>query len=373
VALAFSTADLARLEHANRALLGPLAAPDAEGWLREVGHAVREVVGGAHVVLCAPGGPSGIYSDDAPDTAAVCMSYVSAVSEEGYRFSDPIIEAWHAMRHGTGLEAFSWDLNERMVTEAGYRPADSPIISDGLFGRGHRDFAGLFKTTADGDAMVWVLGRERGALRFGEATPAALQSLVPAFRAGLDALARFGAQRAALDVVSEPLVAVDADGRELHRNAALTALLAADPEAAVVEAALWRLACDLRRLAFPRRAESAARLSPLQREAATTRGRYRLSAALLPPGALGVDEAALVTVAADLAPALPPADAVRERTGLTRREAEVALLVAEGLTNAEIADRLFIAPGTAKVHVERVLGKLGVPSRAAVAARILQP
>ncbi|HET7702817.1 MAG TPA: AAA family ATPase [Candidatus Limnocylindrales bacterium] len=53
---------------------------------------------------------------------------------------------------------------------------------------------------------------------------------------------------------------------------------------------------------------------------------------------------------------------------LTVREFEVARLIAEGLTNGQIADRLDIAPKTASSHVEHILAKLGVTRRAEVAA-----
>ena len=53
---------------------------------------------------------------------------------------------------------------------------------------------------------------------------------------------------------------------------------------------------------------------------------------------------------------------------LTAREFEVARLIADGLTNAEIAGRLDIAPKTASAHVEHILAKLGVTRRAEVAA-----
>ena len=53
---------------------------------------------------------------------------------------------------------------------------------------------------------------------------------------------------------------------------------------------------------------------------------------------------------------------------LTPREREVVALLAEGLTNAQLAERLYISPRTAAVHVSNVLAKLGMASRTEVAA-----
>jgi DNA-binding NarL/FixJ family response regulator len=51
--------------------------------------------------------------------------------------------------------------------------------------------------------------------------------------------------------------------------------------------------------------------------------------------------------------------------GLTAREVEVLRLVAEGLTDAQVAERLVLSPRTVSQHLRSVYNKLGVSSRAA--------
>lgn len=59
-------------------------------------------------------------------------------------------------------------------------------------------------------------------------------------------------------------------------------------------------------------------------------------------------------------------------TALTPRELEVLQLLAEGLTNHEIGDRLRISPRTVKTHVQNIVGKLEVPHRTGAVAQGLR-
>ncbi|WP_405614748.1 response regulator transcription factor [Streptomyces sp. NBC_01511] len=68
-----------------------------------------------------------------------------------------------------------------------------------------------------------------------------------------------------------------------------------------------------------------------------------------------------------LAPAATPA-APTAPSPLTAREQEIARLVADGLTNAEIGGKLFISAGTAKTHIANVQAKLKARNRVGIAA-----
>ncbi len=90
----------------------------------------------------------------------------------------------------------------------------------------------------------------------------------------------------------------------------------------------------------------------------------KLGAGLVVRQAQGlIDRAGLVDGAAGAPPSGSGTDA------LTARERQVLALVAEGLTNGQIAERLFISAKTVSVHVSAILRKLGVATRTEAALR----
>lgn len=81
--------------------------------------------------------------------------------------------------------------------------------------------------------------------------------------------------------------------------------------------------------------------------------------------------AAVAALAADVRRVLDDTE-LRERFGLTARQVSVARLMAEGCTNAELAQRLGLSFFTARNHAEQVMLKIGVSNRSAVASMLLE-
>jgi ATP/maltotriose-dependent transcriptional regulator MalT len=133
----------------------------------------------------------------------------------------------------------------------------------------------------------------------------------------------------------------------------------------------------------PLLAEVAASFAPLLRqagEAAWSAEVERLGAGTPPLGATrqtadrllawwwpGEPARTLEEALASLTPPAAPAPAARAGfpAGLTAREVEVLRLVAQGLTDAQVADRLVLSPRTVSTHLTSIYGKLQVSSRAA--------
>jgi DNA-binding NarL/FixJ family response regulator len=104
----------------------------------------------------------------------------------------------------------------------------------------------------------------------------------------------------------------------------------------------------------------------LTKDAARDDIRRAVEAAAAGQAVLDPSVQAALLKAAQQGVARPPASAVPP-DGLTEREAEVLALIASGLSNHEIAERLFVAETTVKTHVNRIFAKTGSRDRAQAA------
>ena len=204
---------------------------------------------------------------------------------------------------------------------------------------------------------------------------AALRAIATAFRAGVAAWTGASAASSAvsrmLDSLAEPALMFDVTGTLTHANPAAGQLRAsADATRLHSEAQCiaWKIGASARRRGGPLAPTSRCDARPEHQIARQVRiggTVYHLRGLLVGEQLLAQAPAVLVTIAASTSEPLSD-DALRMEFNLTAREIQVARLIAEGLSNNEIAARLGVKFFTARNHVERTLAKLGVPSRTRV-------
>jgi DNA-binding CsgD family transcriptional regulator len=207
---------------------------------------------------------------------------------------------------------------------------------------------------------------------FGEREVQLLRLLYPAFNAGVRSALLFQSQAQNLTEtfgwLEHPAMVAHSNGHVVHVSAPLEALCAEDPQADVIKAAVCNA---IRELAIQRGVTLVDRAKgAVTREVATTAGRYRVSACRFGERVAG-HAGYIVAGVQRLSARVPSVEQLQERFGLTPAESRVARLIAEGLSNKEIAARLEVTAHTANRHTEKVLLKLGAKSRTEAAARIL--
>lgn len=190
-------------------------------------------------------------------------------------------------------------------------------------------------------------------------------TILPGCPAGRDIIASF-------DRLDLPAALVDARGRVRESTARLRALLRADAELLDLFGVPGRLLQYSRVLPV---ADAGTSSPPIVRcrhsRVSTAAGRYVLRAACM-ADVTGLP-LCVVLVSAETAAAaeLPRTEALVAAYRLTTREAEVALLLAEGASDRDVARGLNISPHTARKHTEHILHKMGMNSRKALGWRLL--
>jgi len=181
-------------------------------------------------------------------------------------------------------------------------------------------------------------------------------------------------QRRLLDALARPILVAKANGLVVHQTPALRHCLMRSSISErrrledELELAVARLSRRLRTLGAFRKDE---RPVVLRRELATQRSSYWLRGVYLPADVMPGEGTGILVELERMGTHRLGAEDLQPRFGLTPREAEVACLVARGLSDQAVATRLCISLRTAEHHTERVLRKLGVASRAALAALLM--
>jgi DNA-binding CsgD family transcriptional regulator len=191
-------------------------------------------------------------------------------------------------------------------------------------------------------------------------------SLRCALLGGLVTLHRLHAWRSTLgqafDDVETGLVIFGIDGLvEVARNARLNELMRQEPARDQLLAYIIRQA---------RRTASTESLREDAGEVEVAGGIYRLVASRAAAGTL-LPEAGVLVLVDRLSPGLPTTQELRVAFGLRGREPQIALLAAEGLSNAAIAQRLRLSAHTVRHYLERVLLRLGLHTRKALALHLM--
>ena len=363
---ATGTDQLHALQQALHTLLAPLEYPDWQTWQVDVHGRLLALTGADALCVFTPlaTGPAAWYAPHLSD-AELARYAVRAAADRTW---DVIEDGYAALGRDVAHED---ELLPRaaLETSAFYHEFLRPnrildIVTAGAAFGGAQP------------ARLHFSNRRRRSAAEAAARRALVQTVLPAFRAGLAIWHQLGERRAQLagmlDTLGDAVLLYDPSGALVHANPAAARLLEG-PDAARLrteaQSAAWAVTAVARRAGRgPAGAAATVTTAGAATRSVRTSGRVlQLRAALAPAWVLGREPGVLVTVDVST-PRAPDEAELRARYGLTARELEVARLVAEGLSNIAIAERLGVSFFTARNHVERLLAKLGADSRARAGA-----
>jgi DNA-binding CsgD family transcriptional regulator len=375
--LGLSTSEVTQLQAALKTLLSPLDFESLGAWRAEARKAIGALIRAETSVSFLPIEGETPYQADRQIDLAHYAEHFHTMDKTTryYRATGTHAFTWQTMRptyerpdRAAWLKSEfynDWVRPQRLCQPCGLiavrLPAELPCPP-------FESFSGL--------AGLWFYWDRDGPAATGERELTILQVLLPAFEAGLHLVVRCAQERQrvahVLATLGEGAMLVHASGRVLYENPALQRMLAQDAEERRLLVECTRMGRVVLALAGRRGAKSHAQeiVAPGEQRLRTAAGSYRVRGTLLGPGVLGSGPMALVVLERTTPETLAFTD-LHDRYQLTQREAAVSRLLAQGHTNAEVARLLGISIHTARRHAERVLMKLGVHSRAAVAGKLV--
>lgn len=364
MSIRFSAEDLATLTRVTRHLLSPLDFPTVDGWRAAIIRELRVLLraDSAGFLLPVTEGLA-LYSEE-HDPAALAL--FPELTPPGLSDGTPIwaraIELGvTTLREGYGEEYDSYlksAYHNEFVTPN--RAFDTLSASFALGAAGPKSAASL---------QFWHSHPTRRC--FGLREVMLLRHLRPAFIAGVQAELALRSGCAdlleMLDSLRQPALVGDISGKVVHQTPALGSILDVEPDRDRLRSALLDLLS---------RAGALARGSDLRGSVGDLRaldarvGRYHARVCFYGRSNLSSRTLVIITLESMIPPMIRVED-LRERFGLTLAQVRVAILIARGKPNVEIARELFISPHTAKRHTEHVMQKLGAKARAEVASLVM--
>jgi DNA-binding CsgD family transcriptional regulator len=358
MALRLSSADIAALEHANTVLLAPFAYGNGESWRIAAGRAVETCLGGDASAFVLPGGDP--YFAATPDVLRALQAILPP--------PDWIIRGLTVRRRQLGLDVIGWD--DAFDSDAVKRTSFYNDIArpQGLLA----PLMMVTDTAADVvPATISVyFTDERSAQRHAHRGKQLLQLLFPAFSAGLKNYVGLRRHCAALTALAEDaafgVLFFDSRGYPGRENDSFQRLMAGDPERDRVRAE----AAHMVRKILGITALSTGRMQRRANSEVRTRvARYRILVTFLELQS-SADSGKAIALVERLEEKHIDAGELSARFSLTQREIEASQLLRKGLSSRQIASQLGISVNTARRHIESVLLKLDVHSRAAAAAKL---
>jgi DNA-binding CsgD family transcriptional regulator len=369
MSLVLSSVDTARFRAASETLLSPLECADIDAWAVEVLRRICELFRCDRAQLLIPrddGLPMMWTESIRPEASAMLREVFVGVEPGLFVLTVPELNRSHRGYQAAGIRVLNHAIDER-VAGAGPRSPDfgAFLVSERL--AYYRDPRPLPL-----GAAVLTLGFSRPADDpFGEEQAAELSALLmPALSAGAKMLLRLHATRTAvitaIDELGRAVALIEPRDAELYRSRRLGELLVSEPQAEALLVTMRALARDVFGLrCVTTKTMAAARSSFGAREFRGARGLYRLRAVFMPAEGESTAPAILVEVER-YGPPLPDAIDLVAQHKLTPREAEIALLLAVGCSDREIAKQLSLSPHTVRKHTEHIFDKLHLHSRKAL-------
>lgn len=366
---------LQNLQKLSTDLLTPLEHDTASVWLDKVSRGVSELFEADGVVAIVPGGdgsPIFGFHGAGPDLAAALHTAVSGIERNALQFRYPLLDRLMRRLTTAGVKVWTPELAERITR---VRRTDMAFYHEVVVPHGIEHQADMAVPLPDGLALIGFFHRSAESDPHRDNRVPILELLFPAFQGGVWTHARLGRDRLALerqlDRTSDAVFAFDASGTELFRNRRARELVAGPAGSAVIRAAR-RLAERVFSLRSPQRKAAPEEPPGVPGGYVSLDGtEIHLTAGLLPAGM--IDRRAVVVVQArPRIPQLPSIREIERRFELTRRQAQIARLIAGDHTSAEMAERLGISVHTVRRHAEKVLSALGVRSRKGVGLRLLE-